>query len=672
MWRARAACACLVLLPWSAEAQTADSVYTLPPVQVRARRPAPPESIRRLAGQATAVAVDPFRPEIANTAVLLERLPGLSVQNYGSAGGPATVSIRGAPPAQVRVYLDGVPLLRAGRGLSDLAEMPFASLDHVEVYRGFAPPGLPGSTPGGAIHLVTPPLDPGSPPVRRAVAAAGSFGAGRLGWSQDWRLGSHWRGLLSLDALRSQGDFEFLDDNGTPLNRTDDERTPRRNNEVRSDEVLAKVARPLGHDGRLDVFHQWVRRSQGVPGYTSFQSSYAQQASTHHLTSASLATPSWWRARLRSRAQVFFDWRRDTFADPASEIGLGYQDNRDVSQAQGAHLETSLRLPVWQRLALHLDARRESFLPWRRFPAPQLGPEQQRHTLEAAFDGEWLVWQGRARLQGTYRLSREDDRFAGDLRTPYSRRPAVSGQTTYAAPRLGVRLRLAPGLFLEGSGGRYHRSPGFLELFGDGGSIAGSSDLASETGINRDLGIEFDRVLGGLQMGGEIVHFRNRADHLITFLPQSQRTFVARNIGSARSEGEEYLWHLAPAGPQPRWRVDGHYTRLRTEDLGVDIRWYAGKALPGRPQHSLYTRVALRLGGATLGYDYRHLGENFLDRWNRDRVARRDLHGLDLGVQAHALQLRLAIRNLTNDQSRDVAGFPVPGRTLSLGSEMRF
>ena len=672
MWRVCVACACFVLAPWNVRAEVADSVYTLPPVQVRAKRPAPADAIRALVGQASTLSVDPFRPEVANTATLLERLPGLALRNYGSAGGPATASIRGAPPAQVRVYLDGIPLLRAGLGLTDLAELPFASLDHIEVYRGFAPSGLPGSAPGGAIHLVTPALDPARPPERRVVAAAGSFGAGRLGWSQDGRLGSAWRALLCVDALRSDGDFAFTDDNGTPLYAADDERTLRRNNAVASDEVLAKLARTVGTDGRFEVFHQWVHREQGVPGYTSFQSSHAHQSSTHHLTSASLAAPSQWHGRWQHRARLFFDWRRDTFADPESEIGLGYQDNRDVSQARGAHLETSLRWPVWQRLALHVDARRESFLPWRRFPAPQLGPEQARATLEATVDGEWRLWQGRARFEGACRVSREDDRFAGDLRTPYSRRPAASGTTTHTSPRLGMRLQLVSGLYLEASGGRYHRSPGFLELFGDGGTIAGSSDLVAETGMNRDVGLEFERAWAWLVLGGEVVHFRNRTDHLITFLPQSQRTFVARNIGSARLEGEEIQWHVAPAGTAPRWRLDGHYTRLRSEDLGVDIRWYAGKALPGRPEHSLYTRVALCLGAVTLGYDYRFLGENYLDRWNRDRVARRDLHGIDVGVHARPVVLRLAVRNLTNDQSRDVAGFPVPGRTLSLGSEMRF
>ena len=161
-------------------------------------------------------------------------------------------------------------------------------------------------------------------------------------------------------------------------------------------------------------------------------------------------------------------------------------------------------------------------------------------------------------------------------------------------------------------------------------------------------------------------------DHLITFLPQSQRTFVARNIGSARLQGQEMSWWLGGGGKSPRWSIQGNYTRQQTEDLGADRRWYAGKSLPGRPEQQLYGRLALRFGAMSLGYEYRYLGQNYLDRWNREVVARRNLHGADVDILLRSLRLRLAGRNLGDDRARDVAGFPVPGRTISLGSEVRF
>ncbi len=658
-----------------AAADTSDSVYTLPPIQVKGARIVPADAALLLPGQVSIVNVEPFHGDITDVATVLDRVPGLSVREYGSVGGGASVTIRGMSPSQVRVYLDGVPLARAGLGLANLAELPFASIDHIEVYRGFAPPGLSGSAPGGAIQLVTQVLDGSAPRAGSAVVAAGSFGSGRLGLTQEWGVGTGWRALVVFDALRSEGDFEFHDDNGTVHNRNDDEITARINNAVRKQEVLAKAGHAWGRDGRFELLYQWVEREQGVPGYTSIQSTAAAQSSSHHMATASMRSPARWGGRLRGRAQVYYDWRIDSFSDakrPSGEIGLGLQDNHDVSETRGVHVETSVRTPLSHRLALHLDTRQETFMPWRRFPNPQLGPEQERRTLETGLDSEWLLAHGRLRLQGVVRATQETDHFSGDLRTLYSKGPAVSGERQFVEPRVGMRLRVLPGVHLEASAGRHHRSPGFLELFGDGGSIAGSTDLVAEEGKNQDIALDCARSFRHLRAQFEIAHFRNHIEQLITYLPQSQRTFVARNIGAADCEGEEIHWLIADTSPRSLWNVEGNYTRLRSEDLGVDIGWYAGKALPGRPAHQLFTRVALRFGGIALGYDYRFLGQNYLDRWNRDVVTRRDLHGIDLSVQRRNLQVRMAVRNLTNDRARDVAGFPLPGRVVSLGSDVRF
>jgi outer membrane cobalamin receptor len=227
-------------------------------------------------------------------------------------------------------------------------------------------------------------------------------------------------------------------------------------------------------------------------------------------------------------------------------------------------------------------------------------------------------------------------------------------------------------VYVEASYGQHHRSPGFLELFGDGGSVAGSSDLVAEEGVNRDYGVEVQQRLGGVVFRAEVAHFDNRVDQLITYLPQSQRTFVARNIGSARMQGEEFLWRIVHSREWLRWRVEGNYTQQRTEDLGVDILWYAGKTLPGRPEQQFYSRFALELGPLGFAYRYEHMGLNFLDRWNRKSVEQRDLHGADFTARLRRVSLRLAVRNLTNDQAQDVAAFPVPGRTFSVSSNVRF
>jgi iron complex outermembrane receptor protein len=638
-------------------------VYTLPAIVVRARRPSPQEILEPLPGQVSVVELAPLRRQMATAAEVLDELPGLHVSDYGSLGAFSTVSIRGSAPSQVSLYLDGVPLVRAGLGLTNLAELPFAAIERIEVYRGFAPPDLPGAGPGGAINLITRSAPHRGARNTQVVAGGGSFDTRRLGVSQTLSIAGL-GGLLVADLLQSRGDFAFHDDNGTPLNLRDDEVVARQNAWLRSEEVLAKLARPLGGAGELRLVNQWVRRRQGVPGLSSFQSAHARSGATWAVTSLDARLPPVFGRRLQASARLFHDWRRDTFADPLSEIGLGYQDNRDVTRAVGGHLGLRARLPYLQALALDVEVRGERFDPWRRYPSPRGGPRQARHSLEAGLEQRLQFGAGRLATHAGLRLAHQRDRFAGDLRTSYSTRPARSGTRRDLEPRLGARLRLVSGVFAEASWGRYHRSPGFLELFGDGGSVAGSSDLVVEEGTNRDYGLLVQGAALGLRGRFEVAHFRNRVDHLITLLPQSQRTFVARNIGSARLHGEEWSWRLTSARQAPRWSLDGNYTRQRSTDLGVDIAWYAGKHLPGRPEHQLFQRLGLHLGAFEIGYEYEHLGSNWLDRWNRERVARRDLHGVDARAGWRGVSLQLGARNLGDQRVADVAGFPLPGRTF--------
>ena len=73
------------------------------------------------------------------------------------------------------------------------------------------------------------------------------------------------------------------------------------------------------------------------------------------------------------------------------------------------------------------------------------------------------------------------------------------------------------------------------------------------------------------------------------------------------------------------------------------------------------------------GYvDVFHLGPNFLDRSNRTRVAARALIGAGVWFELPgALRATLEGRNLGDRRATDVAGYPLPGRTLFVALESR-
>jgi hypothetical protein len=126
--------------------------------------------------------------------------------------------------------------------------------------------------------------------------------------------------------------------------------------------------------------------------------------------------------------------------------------------------------------------------------------------------------------------------------------------------------------------------------------------------------------------------------------------------------------------------VAANYTHQDARDTG-DVRPLRGKQLPGRPSDEAYARVdfdwsparplplgraAARLWPGRISYEANVIADNFLDRANVRRVDSRILHDVTLAVELPVAALRLTVegKNLGDDRTRDVLGFPLPGRSF--------
>ena len=67
---------------------------------------------------------------------LLEGAPGLQIRNFGGAGEPVEISIRGSSAQQVPVFLDGVRLESSLTSRTDLSTICLDVLEAVQVTRG--------------------------------------------------------------------------------------------------------------------------------------------------------------------------------------------------------------------------------------------------------------------------------------------------------------------------------------------------------------------------------------------------------------------------------------------------------------------------------------------------------------------------------------------------------
>jgi len=66
------------------------------------------------------------------------------------------------------------------------------------------------------------------------------------------------------------------------------------------------------------------------------------------------------------------------------------------------------------------------------------------------------------------------------------------------------------------------------------------------------------------------------------------------------------------------------------------------------------------------------IGENFLNRSNRERAPRRILAGASLSADAWAgVRVVLEGKNLGDQRAADVGGFPLPGRSYFASCQVR-
>ncbi len=650
-------------------AAPADTVYTAPEIVVEAARITPGiDDIFRRPGFVAVLDVGARQDRVEDLASVLSQMAGIRVRQYGGLGSFATVSIRGSSANQVEVYLDGVPLNDAYLGVANLSDLPLGGVERIEVFRGFAPPHLGSSAIGGAVNLVT---SDESKWAEQAVLSRvearesyGSFGTARHTlslWSHPGSVKLFFHGSY----LESQGDFDFVDDQTTPLNPDDDETVTRANNDFHAWNLLGRIQRPVPGAGQLTLSHTALIREQGVPGVGSFQSKTARSERERHITNAQFTARPLFGKKLHAFAAGFYSNAREQFHDLDGEISLIPQDTDNSFRTWGGNVRARLdvpRAPV--AVEVFHQSKNERFRPRTRIPTPSEGPDRTRSTRNTTVSGDLFLHRLGVVLTAAANYEDQTTEFYDPPRFPWLP-PTPQGKIERSehSPRYGFRWLATPYLTVKGNWGRYFRRPTTLELFGNTGSVTGSADLEPEEGLNRDAGfiVSFEKPwrLDGLFL--ETVYIDNKVDNLILFFPNSQFTSRPENISSARIRG----WEISFSLIADQLRLAGNYTHLETEDTGP-IPFYRGNELPGRPTNDIALFVDYTLERWKLSYELHRIGSNFLDPANRQRVPAREIHNAAANLKpfGRALSLTVEGRNLADKRIGDVNGFPLPGRSF--------
>jgi outer membrane cobalamin receptor len=651
-------------------------------IYVYAKRPTRGEILARRSAFTTFIPVAQARGPAEGIAALLARAAGVQVQRYGGPGATATVSIRGADPGQVEVFLDRTPLRSASRSVVDLNALDLAQIEAVEVYRSFPPTDLGGAAGGAAIRLITPATTSGRVHLRYA---AGSYGTRDADGLASGTLNARSRYLLSFSRFSTRGDFRYRDDNGTEQEPGDDIQARWSNGDVRRLTLLGKFTFDLPARQTLEWSGLYTERAQGVPGSNGRPTRTVRLQTASRLQRIEYANAGGLHPALQTQLYAFREGRDQLFSDPQRELNLLGSPRRveqdETRRGAGLHLRAThaspRRLLGAHGVELLAEVTREglSQAP----PAGRPAEDRRRRNSRLLSVGDhWELLYGGLELSAFYRWERAQDNYTGaDPYRPFT--PQAAHRATAAGPRLGLRVSAGGGHTFKANAARQNRFPSFAELFGSEGLVRGNAGLRAETGVCADLGWCWSRETGtrGTRLRAEQVFYQNDLEQMIVFIMVSNRETKPYNLDAARIRGSETelsignppllrdLGRLLPGADSLGIELSLRATIQDARDLGVSPV-YHGKQLTYHPPAQGEARCDLGWRGWQLDYAAHYRAGSYWSRSNLPAFKSDDQWSHDLRLRYRlgdsGVAAALRIENLTAARLEDVRGYPLPGR----------
>ncbi len=605
------------------------------------------------------ISIKSTAPKLESASDRVQQISGVHIQRYGGLDEATSISIRGSSGSQVKVLLDGVPLETASAEGIGLGHVATATLSKIEVYKSLTPSEFGVGCIGGVVNLKSREFEKGL--SQRYGLGFGSFltfdTLGELmygGKKNDVSFGINYR--------RTDGDFSYLDNNGTPLNLADDQRVNRQNNEKQTIHPYLKWHHRFHDRLEMKVTQHFFRIDSGVPGLANFQSLTADKSLTEWLGSFQFDAKGFFKDRVKVSNNIFYRLIKSQFSDPNAEIGLGIaQDNDNITWIVGDRFlwQTDLSKNIIVKEGAEYTY--EWFKPKDYVAANPVGSVSSRHQINVFLEPHFYFFKKKflfslkgQSINAFYDINNNDNSLnnAGTF---------TSGKTeNQFAGSAAINFEPVKNLHFKASAGREVRLPQFVEMFGDQGFVLGNAQLTSEKTLKFDAGIVWlkkykDKAVGKIHF--ETNYFEAHTDDLIQFEMVSGYA-RASNIGSALIRGfevgisTELFKYIS---------LSSNYTFQWAKDSAVNV----GNFLVGRPKHEINAGVDFEKGIFSTGMDVNFIDDQYLDGLNTQRVDNRLVLNFDTGVLIkERYRLGFEIKNITNSQVVDAVGFPLPGRSF--------
>ena len=660
-------CLALLAAPSAARAQEPQDTFALSELVVTATRFPLPRSA--VPAAVTVLDGDALRARgVRFLADALREVPGAAVARSGSTGGLTSLFLRGGEGDYVQVLVDGVALNEPG-GAIDLGQLTTDNVDRIEIVRGPASVLYGSDAVTGVIHVFT---RRGAGRTRLEVGADVGTTARRNGRADvcpgyprtpcpaGADLGSATTRSAEVSLIGAAGALDWSASASTLASDGAYAFNNRYDNRSVSGRVGVQTATG---DGAVSL-----RWTDGAFHYPTDGAGRLDDGNVYR-SSASLALGIEGGRALSDRLELrgALSWHEGDFStvdDPDSAADtLGFYASLSAARVDRRKADAHANLHLGPAVAT-------------------VGVELERQ--EGASD-----FTSRSQF-GPFESSSSNERtnragYAQVVAGPAGVVTATAGARLESNERFGefvtwrggVNARVRPTTVVRASAGTAFKEPTFFENYAEG-FTTGNPELGPERSRSWEIGVDQTLLDGRGALGA--TWFDQRFRNLIQYTGSpAPGTSNYVNVGAATSRGLEVG---ARTGRADGASLAASWTHLLTEvvdaGFGTDALFQGGQRLVRRPGDRVTLSGAApagsRLrGGAALDWVGEREDLDFLDDFNGERITLPaygvvrvfgDVRVFDRGERS--VTVRVRIENLLDEDYREIANFPAPGRTLSV------
>ena len=584
----------------------------------------------------------------------LHRLPGVTLRDYGGAGGLKTVSVRGFGAQHTAVVYDGVALSDCQTGQIDVSRYTLDNVSALSLVVGdnddiFLPAKHAASA--ASLYISTNRL----PSDDTAMHVTAQVKAGSWSYANPFlRLEKNWSEKLGVSLA---GDYIYTENNYpyTIINVKQEVKDRRQHSRMNSGHAEANVVYKPTAGHLLSLKAYYYDNSRQLPGMVH----YYVNDNREHLRDQNAFAQLNWRGtlteKLRMAATAKFDYTMTDYQDPSYPANL--KDHQYWQRE--AYATASLLYAPTARWAFDYSAD----YAFNNLSGSDVTTYRDplRHTVLQSLTAKYAA----ERLTAVARLLHSiylNGATRGDK--------ARDGRHLSPSVSLNWQLLADEKLYVRASYKDIFRMPSFNELYYE---HYGSTDLKPERTNQLNLGATWQHDYGRqsnftLTVDG----YYNKVKDKIIAVPYNMFVWTNINMDRVKTVGVDAMANVTQhIGSWHTLVFNGNYTlqKVRNDTEGDA---HKGKQIAYTPKHS---------GGASVAWEnpWVNLSANVIfatSRWaNNEHYPTTMLKGYsDLGVTLYrtvkcgrsTFDLRLDAKNILNKQYEIVRFYPMPGRSWQL------